>query len=490
MGDRPIPVRDVLGALPQPAYLARLEGDDFRIVVANEAAARLMRRPRAEVEGRLASELIPPEPAKRLVAQFRRALDRGAPISFDHQATTVAGEFRLSASPVRWDAREIIVSLEDITARNRLEQRARLADRLYAVAQLAAGVAHEINNPLAYVLSNLEFMLDELSSEGADPTGQLRAAASDARDGAQRVRRIVRDLKLFSRPDEERAERVELPRLLESCLKVTANELRHRARVETSFEHELPPVSSSPARLSQVFVQLLLNAAQAGRAEENLVRVVARAAADRRHVVVEVSDTGSGIPDDERQRIFDPFYTTKSVGSGTGLGLSICHGIVTALGGEIDVESTVGQGSMFRVTLPALAEAAEEASSHADERLARYLIVDDEALVGSALARLLSPAQSVCVTSARAALQALDDSGDGFDAVLCDLMMPEISGPELVELLRDRHPRLAGRTILLTGGAFTADARDFVERSGLPLLEKPFTRDQVRAALAKLDGTP
>ncbi|MCE9671751.1 ATP-binding protein [Myxococcus stipitatus] len=247
------------------------------------------------------------------------------------------------------------------------------AGRMAAVGQLAAGVGHEINNPLAYIVSNLEHASEE-SEALAKELGDRRDAGSRLREvsqalrealhGADRVRRIVRDLKTFSRPDDEKQGPVELAEVLDSAVKIAMGELRPRAKVVRDYG-DVTWVEGNEARLAQVFLNLLINAAQAlpeGRAEENEVRLVTRAGPDG-WAVAEVRDTGSGISPESLGRIFDPFYTTKPVGVGTGLGLSLCHAYVTAMGGSISVESELGKGSVFRVMLRRAKDAGTRSSS-------------------------------------------------------------------------------------------------------------------------------
>jgi signal transduction histidine kinase len=250
-----------------------------------------------------------------------------------------------------------VVTARDITARKQMQARLLLADRLASVGTLAAGVAHEINNPLAFVLSNLGFLEEDFRRlRGALPGEQLHELEQilrETREGADRVRHIVHDLRTLSRDEGEELSIVDVCGVVESSVGLVRNELRHRARVVKDLE-PVPLVWASEGRLGQVLLNLLINAAHAlptGHPDRNEVRVRVRAIAD--HVVIEVVDTGEGIAPEIRDRIFDPFFTTKPVGTGTGLGLSICHGIVTSLGGEISVESEVGRGSTFRLSLPA-----------------------------------------------------------------------------------------------------------------------------------------
>jgi CheY-like chemotaxis protein len=224
------------------------------------------------------------------------------------------------------------------------------------------------------------------------------------------------------------------------------------------------------------------------------VRVATRTAPDG-WAVVEVTDTGSGIAPEARARIFEPFFTTKPLGQGTGLGLSVCHGIVSGLGGRIEVESEPGRGSTFRVLLPpAAAGAAPPAAPprpRPDGARARLLVVDDEQLIGSTIRRLLSAHEVVALTDPREALARLTD-GEHFDLVLCDLMMPQLSGMELYDAVAAARPEVARRMVFMTGGAFTERARQFLERTGHPQLAKPFApqdlRDQVRGWLGAVRG--
>ena len=232
------------------------------------------------------------------------------------------------------------------------------ADRLASMGRLAAGVGHEINNPLAYVVSNLKYIHNELNRTEAptpEERHELLTAVVDAREGAERVRVIVQDLKTLSRPDEASNAPVDLGAVVRSAVKVAAHELRRRARVVEDVQ-DVPQVLGHPARLGQVFLNLLINAAHSipeGNAEAHVIRVVARRGAHDRVVEVEVSDTGCGIAPEHLERIFDPFFTTKPVGEGTGLGLSVCHSILRGMGATIRVESQLGRGTTFHLVLPA-----------------------------------------------------------------------------------------------------------------------------------------
>jgi signal transduction histidine kinase len=389
-------------------------------------------------------------------------------------------------------------------ARGEIEQaiaRRALADRLASATALAAGVAHELNNPLAYINANLAYVAERTSRiaellsgaprtpDDADLVPQLLDATREARAGAERMRTIVRDLKTFARADDTQPRPVDVRPLLDSCLNVAWSEIRKRAELVRDLA-PVAPVLGDEARLSQVFLNLILNAAQSipgGRPEDHRIRVSTRTRPDGR-VAVEVQDTGGGIAPEHLPRIFDPFFTTKEPGRGTGLGLSICHTVVTSLGGRIDVESAVGKGSIFTVLLaPAEPEAARRAGFPTPPpvpRRARVLVVDDEPLVGTVLRRTLSEHDVTVVQSARAALERLS-GGEQFDVILSDLLMPELSGMDLYRAVAVRDPGLARRFVFLTGGAFTPAARAFLEREGVEWVEKPFDPTHLRSVVAR-----
>ncbi len=232
------------------------------------------------------------------------------------------------------------------------------AERLAAVGTLAAGVAHEMNNPLAYITANVDALEEELASLSdiiPSPRGvEIQEILADTRDGLNRLRRIVRDLKVFASNDDERRVPVDLGTAVTTACNLAAGELRQRARICVDVDH-VPPVWGAEGRLAQVLVNLLVNAAQAFGArprEENLISITASHKPGR--VQVQVTDNGPGMPPEVSRKVFDPFYTTKDVGQGTGLGLAICHGIVTGLEGRIHVTSEEGVGTSFTMELPAV----------------------------------------------------------------------------------------------------------------------------------------
>jgi PAS domain S-box-containing protein len=403
----------------------------------------------------------------------------------------------VSWASVRLSDGVVIAIGQDVTEQRKARDAVAVSERMASVGTLAAGVAHEINNPLAFVLSNLDFShgsvraaLEEDPAMPLDQRERLRKtldALSDAQVGAIRVRNIVRDLNTFSRGAEEVGGAVDLIDVLETSIRMAVNEIRHRARIVRRFE-AVPLVGGQGGKLGQVFLNLLLNAAHAipeGNASKNEVAVAARTDGSGR-AVVEVRDTGVGIPAEVLPRILDPFFTTKRVGSGMGLGLSICHGIVSSLGGKMEVESKVGVGSVFRVLLPPGKQERRDAAKPPTPPPTvrrRVLVIDDEPLFGSTVARMIEAEHDVTVeTTAQGALARLA-AGEAFDVILCDLMMPDVSGMEFYERLMRNAPGVAKRIIFTTGGAFTDAARTFLDRVPNARLAKPFTRRELAVVL-------
>ncbi|MSP24581.1 MAG: response regulator [Myxococcales bacterium] len=369
----------------------------------------------------------------------------------------------------------------------RLEERRELdghihaIDRMLSVGALAAGVAHELNTPLAYVMSNVEYGMDLLkrgTSLTTDELRELHDALTEAYQGTERMRTIVRDLRTFSRGGDDTVTPVDVHRVLESAINMCFGEIRQRARLTKRFD-PVPAVVANESRLAQLFLNLLLNAAQAivpGLAEQHQITVATSTGA-RKTAVIEVSDTGSGIEPRHMERIFEPLFTTKSPGTGTGLGLAICRSIVEALGGTLAVESSVGRGTTFRIELPGVADAPVESvrpHSAPPTQRARVLTIDDDPLVGRALARLLLGHELVSTASAREALVLLQRREERFDLILCDMTMADASGKDVYDELKVHAPERISRLVFMTGGTLGAGTREFLERQGMPIIEKPF----------------
>jgi PAS domain S-box-containing protein len=391
-----------------------------------------------------------------------------------------------------------VVVFRDVTERKKTEERLALAERLASIGTMAAGTAHEINNPLAAVVGNVAFANERLAivldkacdrPGGAEFVSQLqdvREALSEANQAAERVRRIVLDLKKFARTGVPDRQVLELSDVLESALKLADNQIRHRARLRREYQ-TTPLVDADEGQLVQVFTNLMLNAGQAigdGTASENEICIATMTGGEGR-AIVEVRDTGCGIPKQNLNRVFDPFFSTKSVGDGMGLGLSICHGIITSLGGELTVESEVGRGTTFRVALPPATRPRQLVVSTAPvtspARRGRVLVIDDDEAVGRTIERVLCDEHDVVVELDPVAAVARIASGESFDVVFCDLMMPGMNGADVYAVLSSTHPELVRRIVFLTGGPFSQRGNKFLESITNPIVSKPFTVDSLRA---------
>ncbi len=477
------------------------------LMVFSPRAAGLMGRLPGDLPNLAAfRSVLRPDELPAFDAKLDGLLDDSAPFfEMEVPVVTGAGESRWMLVRGRVVSRDrsgaalrALGTISDVTERNRLKASLALADRMASVGTLAAGVAHEMNNPLTYVTANVAHARDVIERtaalRGAPPEvgklmAELRGALEDAMQGADRVARIVRDLKTFSRDDESR-HAVDARAAMESALQLARGEIKRRARIVPDLR-PVPLVDASESRLGQVFLNLLVNAAQAipdGAAERNEIRI-----SSRLHdgwVELSVEDTGCGIPREVLGRIFDPFFTTKPVGTGTGLGLAICHEIVAALGGEIGVESEAGQGTRFTVRLrPSASTVAgpppppPQAAEPAAPQRARVLVVDDEPLVAEAMERVLSEEHDVVtVGGGRAALERL--RRERFDVVVCDLLMPEMSGADLWAEVQREAPSLAERFVVVTGAGLLDDARSAMAGYEGPIVEKPFTAGDLRAAVA------
>jgi signal transduction histidine kinase len=419
-------------------------------------------------------------------------------------ASSVEIEGSVAPLPLGAEAFGSVMVFRDVGERRQLERRLGMTERLAAIGTMAAGMQHEINNPLASVVANVQFALDALR---ANPNGgtreeiaELITALEDASEGAERVRRTVEDLRHFSRSAESVDSPIEVTTAIEDALRMTAHAVRHHATVRREYG-TAPRVRAEEGQLARVFMNLLINAAQAtgdgGAGEHTIVLTTRTDAAGR--AVAEVTDDGPGIAPEMIHRIFDPFFTTPLEKTAMGLGLAVCHSIVTSLGGEIDVESQLGKGSTFRVSLPP-AEAPPPQPVRAVPTLppttkkkpstqrGRVLVVDDEVAIGKAIRRILSSEHDVTLESdARIALERI--TSESYDVVFCDLMMPNMSGMDFFDQVTQKKPDLAERIVFLTGGAFSPRSEEFLRGNRNICLSKPFSREAVTSAVRRmLDG--
>jgi PAS domain S-box-containing protein len=420
--------------------------------------------------------------------------------------------FDVNFAPINIDGRRLLMgSFRDVTEKRALQASVAQADRLASMGMLAAGVAHEINNPLAYVLYNIESLtgelpkivrlmkrccstlrntagnaiFDETVGEDAEllwpaTLEETINCARDAHSGTLRIKEIAKGLGSFSRVESNDHTEADLNYSIDCAINMAFNEVKYRAKLVKDLG-SIPSIWASEGKLSQVFLNLLINSAHAigeGGVENN--RIAIRTWTEGGDVFAEVSDTGKGIAPENLERIFEPFFTTKPVGVGSGLGLAICKTIITDFGGTISVESEVGQGTRFLVRLPARdRDRTEEEPSAASRRMAvraiagRILVVDDDDSIRRMLQRMLGREHEVVATASAEEARKVLESDSCFDVIICDVMMPNMSGAELHEWLALENPELSERMMFLTGGAFTFSTSEYLR--GVPnlRLEKP-----------------
>jgi two-component system cell cycle sensor histidine kinase/response regulator CckA len=409
-------------------------------------------------------------------------------VDFCARVRTRRGNYRTLAWRVfRAGNGDICYCGQQATPDEQQQRRLWTAERMAALGGLAAGIAHEVNNPLTYIWTNLELlsgMVEDLEEAGrveGSTVVALKQAVVDAQHGAERATQIVANLSSFSTPDETSERLLEAPQIVNRAYELARSQLRYRARFATDFQ-SAPRILADEAELTQVLVNLLVNAAQAlpdGHADTN--QILVRVYDDDDHAVVEVCDTGPGLADDVAELVFKPFFTTRDAKMHQGLGLTTSRAIVRSWGGEILGSNAPSGGAMFRVTLPATkterrSESTAITTTAASSILSRrVLLVDDEALICQSLATMLRR-RSYSVRSAssgRQALEALQDDGT-YDAIVCDVMMPEITGVDVQRWLADNRPELCPRVIFVTGNGLSEEAKRFINELPNQRLSKPF----------------
>jgi PAS domain S-box-containing protein len=494
--------RLLIEAAPDAVAVTR----DKSVVYGNPAFLALLGYERLEdLKGIPSSELIHPDDLMRLRtgprARARPAVVHAAPEEL--RLRTKAGDYvpaEASWIYIEYEGQPAALSfIHDLTERRKQQAQIIQTDRMATIGTLAAGVAHELNNPLAYVMLNLNLLSSELA--GVLPPAVFDAVKSrltTVQQGTERMASIVRDLRSLCRPDAPALHPVDVRAVLESAINMAMNELKGRARIVRDYAL-VPPVVADEARLGQVFLNLLVNAAHAlpeGRPELNEVRI-SLLPLDADHVRVEISDTGHGIPKAMLGRIFEPFFTTKPAGVGMGLGLSISQSIIAGLRGELVVESHEGKGTTFRITVP-VGRGAPKVERRSTPMpgaglraaAARVLIVDDEPALASALAAFLGLEHHVTVVGRAEQALALLSEGHRFDAIVCDVLMPQISGIDMYEQIERRFPAMTGRMIFITGASTMPRVADFLARVDNARLDKPIDVEQLKQTVNAVASQP
>jgi two-component system, NtrC family, sensor kinase len=385
------------------------------------------------------------------------------------------------------DPPSVLLVGRDMTSEREMRVRLMESDRLAAVGELVAGVAHEVNNPLSSISAFAQLLLRD---------GGLTAAQRDSieviKSETLRASQVVKDLLAFARRSEPQREPLDLNGVVQRTLRLRGYQLTsNKINIETDLTTELPAVVGDARQLQQVCLNLVTNAIQAMAALGAGGTLFVSTRRDGPHVVLEMRDTGPGIPEAAKAHIFEPFFTTKGEGEGTGLGLSVSYGIVTAHGGKIEVPHTSNAGTTFRVTLPAAPEQTADEQGRDSGGLSlrsplsgiRLLFIDDEATLRSGV-QAFGELRGFTVVTACDGIEGLDMvRKEAVDAIVCDLRMPGMDGPAFHERLRRERPGLAARTVFITGDVVTTNRSSPIRQ---PILTKPFAFEKLEETLVSL----
>jgi PAS domain S-box-containing protein len=470
-----------------------LAAADHRFLEANAAACELVGYSRAELLELRLEDVIAPDELARQPIDLKR-FEPG--VGFTAERCLLHKDGRRIDVEIRGmqlhDGRLQSV-VRDVTERKRAQALRAANDRVVSLGRLAQSVGHEINNPLAYLMLSLEQVRTHASTLPQAQRGACEEALAAVADGASRIAHIVRALSAFGRGDTEALGPVSLERAVSAAVTLTRNRVQHVGAVEVAVEGA-PTVRANEFGLTQVLVNLLLNAADAmeGGDHQRHVVKVSYSLDDADAVVLEVADSGPGVPPEDLERIFEPLYTTKAVGRGTGLGLSIARGMVAAFGGTLEAHNRDGGGALFRVILPRAESRAPEPSSEAcaSTQRRRVLVVDDEPLVARSIALALDGHDVTTCARVDLAVELCQETD--YDCILCDLMMPRGGGPDLHERLGRTKPNLVPKIVFMTGGAFTESSARFLESIPNPCITKPFRVETLLEAIevAARNGPP
>lgn len=449
---------------------------------ANRLFAKLVDVPVTEITGRPWLSLLPPAWA-----------DQVGDLLNDLSATAV--EVRAADRIFTVTARSLgpgvaVLVFEDLTEKKRLQDQLIQSEKMSAIGQLLAGVAHDLNNPLASVVGFADYL-----NEAAAVPPVLKEPLAVIQQEAERAANIVRNLLNFARRHEGARRPVAIRTLLARTLALLRNQLMAtRAETALVLEPDLPEIEVDTSQIQQVLVNLINNAAQALASTGNAGHITITAKRWLDGIAIQVADDGPGVPPELSERIFEPFFTTKPEGEGTGLGLSICQGIVREHGGRITVESAPGIGTTFTVELPAAQgtapSAAEERGGATPVRPLSVLVVDDEPhILHYMRATLESWGHTVALAADGAEALAMAQA-QPFDLILCDLRMPRLGGREFYAALTHLDPALAEHVIFSTGDTVRDDAMKFLAGLGRPHLNKPFKLAELRQLLDRVGQRP
>lgn len=418
-------------------------------------------------------------------------------------------------------ARNLSIQIGQAVALAKAKARALMNDKLATVGTLAASVAHEINNPISWVMNNLSLIKNDLGAfkkiinrlyeiaQETDVTKKLNNVdelfqqidqnrlifdfdeiIAESLQGVERVREIVKNLKSFSHMDAVDSSPVNVHEILNTAISMASLEFRYRAQLEKNYAQSLPTITAHSGKLHQVFVNLIMNASQAipeGNLNNNFIRI--KTEHEDQFIRVDIMDTGQGISEKNLPYIFEPFFTTKPVGYGTGLGLSICHEIISKLGGRISVKSKLNQGTTFSVYLPISLDClyGNNSQINLDEKeieskSKKILVIDDEPYLLKSLVNLFRNKKSYQVTSAQGgtfATEIMRHHHGHFDAIVCDMQMPDMNGAEFYDFVSNNYPGKENCILFITGGSSTSNLQRFISNTSNIVIDKPFSQEEL-----------
>jgi signal transduction histidine kinase/CheY-like chemotaxis protein len=474
--------RSVLDGVSDAVFLVDLA--NLTVLDVNSAGSRLARRDAADLVGSKFLKLCPDLRVEGTSVLDRRKMFAAVfkPYNEFHFVRT-DGTMLLcegDTSLAQWQQQSIVmVRIREVGADKNVGQLVRRAEKMSSLGQLVAGVAHELNNPLAVVMGYSQILAKQQL-----PDETMRTNVQRIHHEAERAAKIVRDLLAFARPCEPQLAVVDVNQLICNVLDVRERDMgRNEVELRQLLQRDLPRTKADPLQIEQVLNNLITNAVHAMSHQRNARVLTVTSEATGVFIRVSISDSGCGIPPEIMARIFDPFFTTKPPGKGTGLGLSISHGILKEHHGKIWAESEVGKGATFHLELPIVPveETAEvapptkptvESSSQEEQR--RLLIVDDEPGIRDVLEVILTSGGYSVSTANNGAEAMILIKSNKYDLVISDMCMPEMDGEKLYEAISATDPNLAKRILFVTGDTVSAKSRTFLERTGNRWLSKPF----------------
>ncbi len=457
----------------------------------NDSLCRMFGYPGEELKGMNYKALTPEENVEAMYKVFNQVYRMGKPLE-QVQAELIRKDgsrrfSEVSASPLRNQKGDIIGFRgihRDITEHKEAEQQLLTASKLASVGELAAGIAHELNNPLTGIIGYAQLLSDR-----QNVSQDIKKDLDRIYYESQRAARIVQNLLGFARRHEPQKTYFDVNEFIEKTLELRDYQLRtSNIGVYTNLASNLPQMLADYHQMQQVILNILINAEHAIAQTKHRGKITITTSMVEDCIKISIADDGPGIAKNSINRVFDPFFTTKEVGSGTGLGLSVCHGIITQHGGKIYVQSQQGRGTTVNIELPLAAEGqaiVEEKVVVAENRPHRLkatghiLIIDDEPAICDILTRALFEEgyTTDSVSNARAALEKIAENS--YELCIIDLKMPQMSGKELYEIMKRRFPSLAQRVVFITGDTMTPATENFLTSTGKPYLFKPFNSNQL-----------